>query len=353
MNSIKELRMSRKSAGLSVVFVLICWGVVVVPASAQHFQRMAGSLTQVAVGRNEVWGINASNQTYRFSPGNKQFLQIPVSLIQVAVGGGTLLQNDEVWGINASGAIYRFNFSTKKLVQVPGVLAQIAVGEGDEEKCHRYEVWGFNPNLLVYRYNYCSSQWEQISSPPLTHIATGGGDVWGLDEFAQIWHYDFQQGGWTQITNGGYFGTLQQIAVGVNDVWGLDGNGAAYRYDPTYNTFNTLYTGGAIQTHVAAGGNGVWVIYNYGAGTGLVARFDSQIEALYYEGGGPFVQIAVGSGGGVWGVNSSKSSLCIRPTVDDRKPLTGCPTFRGLQNVGIIPDYQLVDVCQVSHVLML
>jgi Tectonin domain len=300
--------MSRRSVCLSVFFALICWGAVAVPASAQHFQQVTGSLTQVAAGRAEVWGLNGS-QIYRFNPSTQKFGKIAGSLSQIAVGGGTLLQADEVWGVNASGGIYRFNFSSKAFVNVPGILSHIVVGEGNEDSCRPYEVWGINPVLNVYRYNYCSSQWDQVTIPnPFTVLATGGGDVWGLDEYAQIWHYNFQTQGWNQVTNGGYFGTLQQIAVGVNDVWGLDGNGTIYRYDPTYNQFNTVYSGAAILTQVAAGGNGAWVTYKYGTESGLIARFDSQIEAFYIEGGlyPQFAaQIAVGSGAGVWAVSTS------------------------------------------------
>jgi virginiamycin B lyase len=304
----KEIRMSRKSVCLSVFLVLFCWAGVVVPASAQHFQQIPGSLTQVAAGRTEVWGLNASHQVYRFIPGTKQFVKISGSLTQIAVGGGALLQADEVWGVNASGGIYRFTFSSMTLVQVPGVLSQIVVGEGDFDRCHPYEVWGINPNLLVYRYDYCSGQFHQSpTAPALTHIATGGGDLWGLDEFAQIWHYSFQQLQWNQIP-----GSLQQITVGVNDVFGLDGNGNVYRFDASNGQFASVSLGGAMATQIAAGGNGVWAIYTSGQ-PDLIARFDPNIEE-FAQVSGALVQIAVGSGGGVWGVNSSNHVyVFVRP----------------------------------------
>jgi len=101
-----------------VSFSVVCWAALVVPASAQHFKQIStGSLARVAAGRGEVWGLNASDQIYRFNSSTKQFLQIPGSLTQIAVGGGTLLQADEVWGVNASDQIYRFNFSTKTFVK--------------------------------------------------------------------------------------------------------------------------------------------------------------------------------------------------------------------------------------------
>lgn len=38
--------------------MLIGWIAAVVPASAQHFKQINGSLTQIAVGRDEVWDLN-------------------------------------------------------------------------------------------------------------------------------------------------------------------------------------------------------------------------------------------------------------------------------------------------------
>jgi len=38
--------------------MLICSTAAVVPASAQHFQPMKGALTQIAAGRNKVWGLD-------------------------------------------------------------------------------------------------------------------------------------------------------------------------------------------------------------------------------------------------------------------------------------------------------
>ena len=329
--------MFHRKVRFAICLLLTCWAAVVVPASAQHFRQISGSLTTVAVGYTEVWGLNSS-QIYRFNPGTKTFDQITGSFTQVAAGGGTLLQRDDVWALNPSGAIYRFNFSTKAFAYVCGIrrslcrirpglsLIQIVVGEGGEDNCHPYEVWGrnvdINGSLNIYQYNYCTSLFDYIPTPnPFTVIATGGGDVWGLDEYAQIWHYNYQLPGWTQAT-GGYFGTLQQIAVGVNDVWGLDGNGAVYRFDPSSNQFNLVQTPAetaATETQIAAGGNGVWALYAYGVGIsginptyGMVARWDPQVQALMNEGGcvvqcgsNNLAQIAVGSGGGVWGVTSS------------------------------------------------
>lgn len=134
-----------------------CWAAVTVPASAQHFEQIPGSLTQVAAGRAEVWGINASQQVYRFNATTVEFVQVAGKLKQVAVGGGSLLQTDAVWGLNAGSEIFQYNFTTKKLVQVTGELTQITVGDGDTDNCHPYEVWGINAGQEVFRFNYAPS----------------------------------------------------------------------------------------------------------------------------------------------------------------------------------------------------
>lgn len=294
--------MSAKSVCFSLVLVLICGVALVVPASAQHFQHVTGSLTQVAAGRAEIWGLSA-HLPYRFNPATKAFARVstPTGFTQIAVGGGTPLQSDQVWALDGTGHTFQFNFGTKTFVNVPGVLSQIVVGEGDQDKCHPYEVWGIAPDSTVWRYNNCNPQWEQVQVPnPFTVIATGGGDVWGLDEFAQIWHYG---GTWVQVTKGGFFGTLQQITVGVNDVWGLDGNGSIYRFDPFTQSFvfwpNSV-DGALVLVQIVAGGNGVWGL----GASGQIFRLDSS-QLMFLQVPGVLAQIGVGYGGGVWGVNSS------------------------------------------------
>ncbi len=114
--------MSRKNVFWSVLLVLFCWASLVVPASAQHFTQVKGTLASVAAGRNEVFGIDANGAVWRYHAATKSFSKIPGVLAHVAVGGGTLSQHDDVWGINASGNVYRFNYSTKVFNQVQGVL---------------------------------------------------------------------------------------------------------------------------------------------------------------------------------------------------------------------------------------
>src|SRR5580698_7622977 len=118
-----------------------CWAALVVPASAQQFVSVPGTLTKVAAGQKEVWGVNASQQVFRYNATKAEFLRVAGKLTQVAVGGGNLRQNDAIWGLNAGSEVFQYNFSSSTLVQVVGELTQITVGDGDTDSCHPYEVW--------------------------------------------------------------------------------------------------------------------------------------------------------------------------------------------------------------------
>jgi hypothetical protein len=288
---------------LLLVAFILCWAATVAPASAQHFKRIPGSLAQVAAGRNEVWGLDASSQVYRFNSGTTTFAKIPgtLKLTQIAVGGGTALQTDQVWGVDATGKVYKFNFKTNTFAHIPGTLAQIVVGEGDHDKCHPYEVWGLNAAELIYRYNSCTSQFEQIAGS-LTVIATGGGAIWGLNSSAQIYDYDF--GGQTFFRLGG---SLQQIIVGVNEVYGIDGTNTLYQFQDGRFVSRGTYDFGNLQ--IAAGGNGVWLAVG-----DIIARHYPEGDfgdfSLSYD----VKQLAVGYGAGVWAVNSSNQIYTfVRP----------------------------------------
>jgi Tectonin domain len=320
--------MSRTNFRFAVCLMLICWtAAAVVPASAQTFLQIPGSLSYIAAGRNEVWGLQfPGGLIWRFNPSTQSFYRVSGSLSQVAVGGGTLLQPDQVWGVNGAG-VFSFDLNNNAYTQhnPPGsttYFSQIAVGKGaalDFTGCHPYEVWGLAASVpassgLPYRYNYCTNEFVPIlppsSSTPLTHIATGGGDVWALDANAHIWHWVLVSNTeeWTRV-GGGFGDTLQQITVGVNDVWGLDGYGTVYRYDPIYGTFVLNQNGDNVEggydvTRIAAGGDGVWTVV---AGSDFIEFFNPSTQNL--EKLEPFVfpwaQIAVGSGAGVWMLNSS------------------------------------------------
>ena len=94
--------MSRKNVFWSALLVLICSALLVLSASAQHFQQVKGTLVSVAAGRNEVFGIGPTGLPWRYNASKQSFEKVAgaTSLVQIAVGGGTLSQLDEVWAEN-------------------------------------------------------------------------------------------------------------------------------------------------------------------------------------------------------------------------------------------------------------
>ena len=170
--------MSRKSIVWSFLSLLICIAIVV-PASAQHFKQLKGTFTSVSAGRNEVFGIDASQNVWRINAAKTVFAKVTGAsgFAQVAVGGGSGSTLDDIWGLDTSHNIYRFNYKTKVFDAVAGVLVQIAVGEGVQDNCHPYEVWGVVSGTSINRYSYCTNSFELIQSGPWTQVTTSGGTV--------------------------------------------------------------------------------------------------------------------------------------------------------------------------------
>jgi hypothetical protein len=319
--------MSCAKVCFALCLTLICLTAAVAPASAQHFQEIPTPLSQISAGYKEVWGLKfPGGLIYRLVPGNgvtsADFQQVNGSLSQVAVGGGSLFQPDQVWGVNGAG-VFSFNLSTNAYTQhnpsgPATYFNHVAVGEGDLDSCHPYEVWGLASSVLAssglpYRYNFCQSRFDKIPLPsgsttPFTQIATAprGSDVWAVDANGLAWHLNPCICGWTEVHL--YDATdnfIQQITVGVNDVWALNSDGDIYRYNAAYFiSFVPLGVGpDAGFAQIAAGGDGVWAMEkDVFSENGF--RFDPLVGYFVPE-GELWTQVAVGSGAGIWVINSS------------------------------------------------
>jgi hypothetical protein len=286
--------------------------------------------------------MSRTNVRYRFNPGAQTFSQIPGALAQIAVGGGTLMQTDEVWGVN-NGYVYRFNFNTNAFDSVRGFepcqfcipvfFSQIVVGAGYEDSCHPYEVWGISyfPGVNVYRYNYCTSLFDNTPTVfdidgtetqiAFTQIAVDGGCVWGLSgSSVPVYLSEYnQQSGWAgpAIALGP---TFQQITIGINGVWAVDSTGLVWNWQSSgsgIDSYPRFTNPGGLVTKIASGEDGVWIIYN----AGKIARYDFQQAtagftnvALPPDANPAAVQIAVGSGAGVWVLDASDEVFTfVRP----------------------------------------
>lgn len=268
------------------------------PAPAQTFKRVkvkgGTPLVQVAAGATSVWARGNNGNPYVLK--GKQFvLANSVTLSQIAVGGGSMLQADAVWGLDSSGSVYSATKSGSTWVfsKIPGVLSLIAVGPGYQENCHPYEVWGINAATQIFRYNFCGKTFDQVPGS-LTSLAVGGGDMWGLNGNGQIFRYNFTTGGFDQLP-----GLLTQLTVGPNGFWGLFDT-QIYEFYDNIQDFSQLP---GILTQIQAGGNGVWGLTS----SGQIFRLEPS-SSTFVQVPGTLARISVGSGAGVWGINGGKEA---------------------------------------------
>jgi hypothetical protein len=296
----KETSMKNKKLNsLAVVLTLVLGMTFNRSASAQTFKQVNVQgkvpIIQVAPGGASVWALASSGHPYIYKA-NHFASASGIFLCQISVGGGNLAQADGVFGLDCSGNIYRasLNGTTWSFSQIPGVLDVIHVGPGYRDSCHPYEVWGLNQFGQIYRYNYCSSQFDQEPGA-LCDIHVGGGDIWGVDCGRDAFRFNFTTGFFDQIPT--QFSAIAQLAISSSgDVWAQDtSDSIVYKYNDDANAFVSF---GCCVTDVQAG-DGVWVL----DGSNIYRWEPSALK--FGQVGGSFISVSVGSGGGVWGINSS------------------------------------------------
>ena len=291
--------MKNQSAKSLVIILALVLGMACTQfAPAQTFKKVkvtgSAPIVQVASGGASAWALASNGNPYRFN-GKSFALANPISLSQIAVGGGNAAQADAVWGLNSSGSIFRASKSGTSWIfsQVPGALDLIEVGPGYQDSCHPYEVWGLNTGSQIYRYNFCGNSFVQQPGF-LCDIHVGGGEIWGAECGPNVFRFDFGTGVFDKIADP--FGSFPALTVGTSGVFAIDtGNSVVYQYD-NFLGFENI---GCCFTQFQSGGNGVW-----GLSGNQIFRFVP--PALnFVQVPGSLVSISVGSGGGVWGTNSS------------------------------------------------
>jgi hypothetical protein len=264
-------------------------------ASAQQFKRVnvkgGASLVQIAAGGASVWA-RASNGNPYILTGGTFVLANSISLTQIAVGGGNTLQKDAVWGLDSSGNIYKATKSGTSWVfsQITGVLDFIAVGAGYQDNCHPYEVWGLNPAAEIFRYNFCGLNFEQVGGT-LATLAVGGGEIWGINADSILFGFNFTKLVFDPVPGS----QLTQVTAGPMGAFGLA---------PGSQTFWCLGLCNPLEmvalTQIQAGGNGVWAI----GSAQQIYRLEQNIFS-FVQVPGVLVSVSVGTGTGVWGLDSS------------------------------------------------
>lgn len=289
--------MKNQSGKFLVQVLALALGIACTQSSpAQTFKKVkvAGSvpIVQVASGGASVWALASNGNPYVLR-GKSFALANTISLSQIAVGGGNAAQADEVWALNSSGSIFRAHKSGTSWVfsQIPGSLDLVAVGPGYQDSCHPYEVWGLNPSAQIFRYNYCSNNFDQMPGILCDIHVGGGGEVWGADCGPDVFEFDFSTGVFVQFPTP--FASFPILAIVPSGrLWALDtGNGRIWVQGTTqYDYVSCCFS------QIQAGGNGVWALN----GNSVYHFYGGLVQIP-----GSLVSISVGTGGGVWGIDSS------------------------------------------------
>lgn len=145
------------------------------PQSATRLP-VPGALSQIAAGGDgSVWGLDSSNDVYRFTPQSSSpplnsiaTLPSPVKQISVGVDGTAC-------ALDADDFIYFFERGTRTWQNVPGDLAQISVGSSEN-------VWGVNAGggIWAWQQNYLPS-WIGIPGELKQIAAAANGSVFGIN----------------------------------------------------------------------------------------------------------------------------------------------------------------------------
>ena len=141
---------------------------------------MAGSLKQIDVGDEEVWGVNTRNQVFkRPADGSGHWQCLTGSLKHVSASG-----NGYIWGVSARDHIYKCKKPCfGRWVLVSGRLKQIDAG-------HDY-VYGVNSGNSIFALPVNGvGSWRHIRGPPgnMKHITgSGRNDVFGITTRNQIY----------------------------------------------------------------------------------------------------------------------------------------------------------------------
>merc|ERR1719320_929686 len=183
-----------------------------------------GSLKQVSVGGNQLWGVNKANDVFMTTSRNGHWKRMSGSLTYVSVSN-----NNNVWGVSRYGQPYRrdrYHFQEIRRGKSGG-LKQISVGAAG--------VWGVNKaHDIYYRQgtrgdkNTAGSDWIRVPDKKLKWISSGN-RVFGVDSnneiFERVGRSDEYPIGrcWRKIG-----GSLAQIDVGIHRQWGVDRHGDIY-----------------------------------------------------------------------------------------------------------------------------
>ncbi len=315
---------------LAAVLTILTFQSGTADASPPAFHRVAGTMSQIAVGDDgSSWGVDSQGHVFHYAQESgayawRQNVGAP-ELASVAVAAG-----DDVWGLTRSGGV-RHRDAAGGWLTVGGTLGQLAVGaDGD--------VWGLEPDgsvshLVSGRFVSAGAKLESI-------VVGDDGDVYGLSKNGQPrwWNpgtASFQNvggaGGFSRLAVGAdgalwalksgvaeYFNVLRDefvstslrlsdLALGTGEsVYGLTAAGDVESWQAPARKWGSL-SGPAHLRTLAVGGDGtVWAITTANA----VYELTGQARLPYHKFAqvpGSVEQLSVGADGSTWAVHSNSA----------------------------------------------
>jgi hypothetical protein len=309
------------------------------------FVQTPGALVAVTAGNTQsVWGVNASNNVFRWSSGAWQLVS-GAFLTQISAGA-----DGDTWGVYQTGNVYHWTGSAFQNVTGSPAITQVAVGNGQA-------VWAIDSSSKVYQWNMPkSNQWNQIPGAALTQISVGSdGDmwglyqgaayhfststqnfvavtapslsalsvgnaqnVWGLDASGQVWAFNGGTGAFAMVP-----GVLKTISVGADgDVWGTTSANAVYHFQTRTQTF--VQVAGTLSTIVVAKATDVGDVQSVWGldASGDIFRFDAAVP-LFERIPGSIDTISVGADGDAWGIDAASNPYHFNPRTQTFAPAPG------------------------------
>ena len=172
------------------------------------WQKLPGKLRDIGVGANGVvWGVNKSQQIYRWT--GKNWQKMPGAAVRVDVG-----PRGNAWVVNRSDDIFRW--TGNKWQKIPGKLKDIGVGANGV-------VWGVNKSQQIYRWK--GKNWQKMPGAAVRVDVDPRGNAWVINRSDDIFRWTGNK--WQRIP-----GKLKDIGVGPRGkVWGVNKNQNIYRRD--------------------------------------------------------------------------------------------------------------------------
>ena len=198
--------------------LLWCTSVLVIVLSCGNWTRIPGTLEDVTVSTNHLWGVFNRDVFWCRRPCNGSW--VPVNGFSDQVDAN----DDEIWSVNHKNLIYKRPVDgSGDWTQVPGLLVHVSVSR-------KGYTWGVNHKNQTYMCKDCNgANWVAIDHHiPLVQIEAGDDEVWAVNASNHIFRRPVngtRNSVWSTVP-----GRLRYVSASGNEhIWGLAPNDSVYK----------------------------------------------------------------------------------------------------------------------------